>query len=66
MKTRTTISAGLLPGFAGIFFVMMTIVFLSVPYSMSRHPGEPSQRLSTDEASGEELAQDAALTVNTH
>lgn len=66
MKTRMTLSAGLLPGFAGIFFVMMTIVFLSVTYSMARHPGETSLRLSTDEVSGVELAQDAALTVNTH
>jgi type III secretory pathway component EscV len=66
MKTRMTLSAGLLPGFAGIFFVVMTIVFLSVPYSMSRHPGETSQRLSTDEARGVEFVHDAALTVNTH
>lgn len=45
MKTQSqnqpTVAASLFRGFISVFFVIMTIVFLTVPYALSRHPGDP-------------------------
>ena len=44
MKTKTAVAARLLPVFASVFFVTMTLIFLTVLYALSRHPGEPMQK----------------------
>lgn len=44
MKAKLKSPTPVLPIFASVFFVMMTLIFLTVPYAMARHPGEfPSQ-----------------------
>ncbi|MEN6585366.1 MAG: hypothetical protein ABFE02_04840 [Sulfuricella sp.] len=49
MKTQPTISVRLLSAVIGVFIVTMTIIFLTVPYAMSSHPGEPlSKAVSTE------------------
>jgi hypothetical protein len=40
VKTRTVIAPGLLPKIAATVFVTLTLTFLSVPYVLTRHPGE--------------------------
>lgn len=40
MKAQPISPSRLLPILASVFFVMMTLVFLTVPYVMARHPGE--------------------------
>lgn len=42
MKTRPGIAVGLLRVFVGVFFVAMTVAFLTVPFTLSSHPGEPA------------------------
>ncbi|MFZ4536493.1 hypothetical protein [Propionivibrio sp.] len=44
MKTQKTITASPFQKFVSVIFVTMTLVFLTVPYAMSRHPGEPLQQ----------------------
>lgn len=44
MKTQSMISASLFHKFVSLFLVTMTLIFLAVPYSLSRHPGEPLSR----------------------
>lgn len=50
MKSQTSFAASLLRAFVGLVFVTMTIVFLTVPYALSRHPGDPSPQLTTAES----------------
>lgn len=40
-QNQTTIAASLFRGFISVFFVIMSIIFLTVPYALSRHPGDP-------------------------
>ncbi|MBK7422464.1 MAG: hypothetical protein IPJ48_04840 [Propionivibrio sp.] len=40
MKTQSTISPSLFHKFVSLFLVTMTLIFLTVPYTLSRHPGE--------------------------
>ncbi|MBL8416164.1 MAG: hypothetical protein JNM42_17175 [Propionivibrio sp.] len=40
MKTQSTIPASLFHQFVSLFLVTMTLIFLTVPYTLSRHPGE--------------------------
>jgi len=44
MKPQTAVVTRLLPVFSSVFFVTMTLIFLTVPYALSRHPGEPIQK----------------------
>jgi hypothetical protein len=43
VQSQSTIADSLLRGFISVFFVIMTIIFLTVPYALSRHPGDPVQ-----------------------
>lgn len=49
MKTQTIHPASLRYKIMTMFLFLMTIVFLSVPYALSRHPGEPLQKVATAE-----------------
>ena len=40
MKTPPTIAVRVLWAFVSVFLMAMTIAFLTVPYALSRHPGE--------------------------
>jgi hypothetical protein len=44
MKAQAIPSARLLHKLMSVFFVTMTLVFLALPYLLSRHPGEPIQK----------------------
>jgi len=49
VKTQTIRPASLGHKITAMFLFLMTIVFLSVPYAISRHPGEPLQKVVTIE-----------------
>ena len=42
MKSPARFPARVRLTFVSAAFVTMTIIFLAVPYALSRHPGEPS------------------------
>ena len=44
MKAQPIPSTRLLHQLISVFFVTMTIVFLALPYLLSRHPGDPIQK----------------------
>lgn len=44
MKAQVLPAANLRHKFISLLFVTMSIAFLSVPYFMSRHPGDPIQK----------------------
>ena len=46
MKTQRTITTSLFQKFVILLFVAMNVVFLTVPYVLSRHPGEPVPAVS--------------------
>ena len=49
MKTQIIRPASLGHKITAMFLFLMTIVFLSVPYAISRQPGEPLQKVVTVE-----------------
>lgn len=51
MKTQPTIAVSLLQVFVSIFLVTMTVAFLTVPFTLSSHPGEPMQKPLSAESS---------------
>jgi len=44
VKAQQLQTASRLHKFMAAFFMMMTIIFLAVPYALSRHPGDPIQK----------------------
>ena len=44
MKPQTAVATRLFPIFTSVFFVTMTLIFLTVPYALSRHSGESIQK----------------------
>ncbi|MFA6313166.1 MAG: hypothetical protein WCV99_03995 [Sterolibacterium sp.] len=48
MNHRRNFVASLVGVVAGTFLMTMTAAFLTIPYSMSAHPGEASSRATSD------------------
>jgi hypothetical protein len=50
MKTNAPIVPGLLRFFGALIFLTMTMAFLTLPYALSRQPGESFTQLATAES----------------
>lgn len=47
MEAQTSFAASMFRVVVSVLFVTMTIAFLTIPYSLSMHPGDPSSQLAS-------------------
>jgi hypothetical protein len=47
MEAQTSFAASMFRVVISVLFVTMTIAFLTIPYSLSMHPGDPSSQLAS-------------------